>query len=116
GVPPRFLIPPRVFAAEYDIKRFPDIARDLGLDLNAHAGSVVMDDFDNDGFLDLMTCSLGLRDPLRFFHNDGNGTFTEKTAAAGLTGEVGGLNMVQADYNNDGYLDVLVLRGAWFEK
>jgi hypothetical protein len=116
GVPPKFLIPAKVFASEYDIKRFPDIARHLGLALNAHAGSVVMDDFDNDGYLDLMTCSLGLHDPLRFFHNDANGTFTERTEEAGLKGEVGGLNMVQADYNNDGYLDVLVLRGAWFEK
>ena len=26
---------------------------------------------------------------------------------------LGGLNMVQADYNNDGCMDILVLRGGW---
>jgi hypothetical protein len=116
GVPPKYLIPPKVFAPEYDIKRFPDIARALGLDLNTLAGSVVMDDFDNDGLLDLMISSMGLRDQLRLFRNTGDGTFKEQTAEAGLLGEVGGLNMVQADYNNDGHIDVFVLRGAWFEK
>jgi hypothetical protein len=110
------VIPPRVFASEYDIKRFPDVARGVGLDLNTLAGSVVMDDFDNDEILDLMISSMGLRDQLRFFRNNGDGTFKERTAEAGLSGEVGGLNMVQADYNNDGHIDVLVLRGAWYEK
>jgi hypothetical protein len=33
--------------------------------------------------------------------------------AAGLEGEVGGLNLCHADYDNDGDADVLVLRGAW---
>jgi hypothetical protein len=33
--------------------------------------------------------------------------------AAGLEGLVGGLNLVQADYDDDGNLDFLVLRGAW---
>jgi hypothetical protein len=115
-VPPKFLIPQSVFASEYDIKRFPDVAAGLGLAMNTLAGSVVMDDFDNDGFLDLMISAMGLRDQLRLFRNNGNGTFTERTAEAGLVGEVGGLNMVQADFNNDGYVDVLVLRGAWFEQ
>jgi len=116
NVPQKFLIPPKVFASEYDIKRFPDISRGLGLDFNDLAGSVVMDDFDNDNDLDLMISAMGLRDQLRFFLNNGNGTFTDRTKEAGLIGEVGGLNMVQADYNNDGHIDVLVLRGAWFEK
>lgn len=115
-VPPKYLIPPKVFASEYDIKRFPDVARGLGLDLNTLAGSVVMDDFDNDGVLDLMISSMGLRDQLRLFRNNGDGTFKERTEEAGLKGEVGGLNMVQSDYNNDGHIDVFVLRGAWFEK
>ncbi|MBM3839463.1 MAG: CRTAC1 family protein [Verrucomicrobia bacterium] len=115
-VPSKFLIPPRVFNSEHDIKRFPDIARGLGVDLNDLAGSVVMDDFDNDGFLDLLISGMGLREQLRLFRNQGDGTFAERTEDAGLVGELGGLNMIQADYNNDGFLDVLVLRGAWFEK
>lgn len=32
---------------------------------------------------------------------------------AGLAGLTGGLNIVHADYDNDGWLDALVLRGAW---
>jgi len=114
-VPPQWLIPPKVFASNYDIKRFYDVAGGLGLDLNDLAGSVVMDDFDNDGNLDLMISSWGLRDQMRLFRNNGDGTFTDRTEQAGLIGEVGGLNMVQADYNNDGHLDVLILRGAWWE-
>ena len=47
------------------------------------------------------------------FHNNGDGTFTDRTAQAGLANQLGGLNLVAADYNNDGCLDVLVLRGAW---
>jgi hypothetical protein len=112
-VPAEWLIPPKAFESEYDIKRFRDVARPLGLDLNDLAGGVVMDDFDNDGFLDLMVSAWGLRDQLRFFRNNGNGTFTEKTEECGLLGETGGLNLFSADYNNDGHLDVLVLRGAW---
>ncbi|PYS94017.1 MAG: hypothetical protein DMF50_12920 [Acidobacteria bacterium] len=75
-----------------------------------------MEDFDGDGFLDIMASSMGLRDQLHLFHNNGDGTFTERSEAAGLTGEVGGLNIVHADYDNDGHPDVLVLRGGWMQK
>ncbi|MCY4606748.1 MAG: VCBS repeat-containing protein, partial [Gemmatimonadetes bacterium] len=64
--------------------------------------------------LDIVATSWGLDDPLRYFRNQGDGTFTERTAAAGLTGLVGGLNAVQTDFDNDGFADVLVLRGGWF--
>ena len=33
--------------------------------------------------------------------------------AGGLADQLGGLNLLQADYNNDGCMDILVLRGAW---
>ena len=112
-VPARWLIDPKCFASECDFPRYPDIAADLGLDIEGHAGGIVLEDFDNDGFLDLMVSSWGLTDQLRFFHNNGDGTFTERTEPAGLLGEVGGLNVISADYNNDGFMDVLVLRGAW---
>jgi hypothetical protein len=112
-VPRSWLIPPRVFASDYELPRFNDVAGDVGLAIRGRAGGAVMEDFDNDGYLDVMKSSWGLRDPLQFFHNNGDGTFTERTKEAGLVGLVGGLNLLQADYNNDGYKDVLILRGAW---
>jgi hypothetical protein len=67
-------------------------------------------------YLDIMVSSSGPLDQLRLFHNNGDGTFTERTKEAGLTGEIGGLNIVSTDYNNDGHPDVLVLRGGWWGK
>ena len=52
-------------------------------------------------------------EPLHYFHNNGDGTFAEQTKQAGLADQLGGLNLVQADYNNDGCMDILVLRGGW---
>jgi hypothetical protein len=50
---------------------------------------------------------------MHFFHNNGDGSFVDRTMEAGLTGVTGGLNLIQGDYNNDGLPDVLILRGAW---
>jgi hypothetical protein len=114
-VPPRWRVDPKAFASEYELPRFHDIAGDLGLDLNALAGGVVAEDFDHDGNLDLMVSAWGFtaKDQLRVFRNDGDGSFSERTKQAGLEGLVSGLNLIQTDYNNDGFADVLVLRGAW---
>jgi hypothetical protein len=114
GVPPQWLIPPSTFASDYDIKPFPDVAPELGLALKGLSGAVIAEDFDNDGRLDLLISRWGMQDQIRYFHREGDGAFAERTEDAGLTGLVGGLNMMQTDYNNDGYADVLVLRGAWF--
>lgn len=59
-----------------------------------------------------MVSSWDIRTQLCYFHNNGDGSFTERTRESGIIGEIGGLNMIQADYN-DGRPDVLVLRGAW---
>jgi hypothetical protein len=112
-VPPQWLLEPGLFASAREVGAFPDVAGDVGLDVQGLAGGVVIEDFDNDGFMDVMVSSWGLRDPLRLFRNNGDGTFTERTEEAGLAGLTGGLNMVHCDYNNDGFMDVLVLRGAW---
>ncbi|HTU34541.1 MAG TPA: FG-GAP-like repeat-containing protein [Candidatus Acidoferrum sp.] len=113
GVPSQYLISPSVFASKESIGRFEDVSREAGLGFVSMAGGVVADDFENDGLLDVVVSSYDVCQPLRFFHNNGDGTFTDRTAAAGLSGQLGGLNMIQADYNNDGCMDLLVLRGAW---
>ncbi|MCH8903834.1 MAG: CRTAC1 family protein [Bacteroidetes bacterium] len=112
-VPSQWLIPEKVFESEYEIEKFTDIASILGLDVNGLSGGSIMEDFDNDGYLDIMASSWGLSDPLRYFKNNGDGTFTDRTIESNLYGIFGGLNMIHADYNNDGFQDVLVLRGAW---
>ena len=48
-----------------------------------------------------------------FLHNRGDGTFEDRSAAAGLSSQVLSLNGCHADFDNDGLLDVLLLRGAW---
>jgi len=113
GVPEAYRIPPEAFASEFDIGRFPEVASAVGLDKVGISGGSIMEDFDRDGFLDVITSSCGIRDQLRYFHNNGDGTFADRTEQAGLTGEFGGLNINHADYNNDGWPDVFVLRGAW---
>jgi hypothetical protein len=113
GVPAAQLIPPSAFAARYPLPRFPNVAREVGLDVYGLSGGAILDDFDRDGRLDLVTSSIGFTDQLKLFRNLGERGFEERSAAAGLTGETGGLNLLQADYDNDGWTDVLVLRGGW---
>lgn len=113
-VPEKWLIPEKLFASEYDVGRFRDVAAVSGLEIVNHSGGAAMQDFDGDGYLDLMVSGSGPKDQLRFFHNNGNGTFTERTKEAGLIGETGGLNIIAADYDNDGWVDLLVLRGGWW--
>ena len=77
------------------------------------AGGAVVDTFENDGLLDVVTSSMDLCESLHYFKNKGDGTFVERTAQAGLAEQLGGLNLIQGDYNNDGCMDLLVLRGGW---
>ena len=100
-----------------DVEPFTDVAGPLGLAGTGISGGCILDDFDNDGYLDVMASSMyPIDEPwgqLRLYKNDGNGSFTDVTRSAGLEGIRGGLNIIQADYDNNGFIDVLVLRGAW---
>jgi hypothetical protein len=113
AVPREYLIAPSFFTSKGDIGRFTDVAPAAGLNFASMANGVIAEDFENDGLLDVAVSSYDYCQPLRFFHNNGDGTFTDRTGAAGLSNQLGGLNMIQADYNNDGCMDILVLRGAW---
>ena len=113
GVPPKYLLPLSPFTSGGSIGRFTDVAPQAGLNLFGMASGVVVDDFENNGLLDVVTSTYDTCEPMHYFHNNGNGTFTEQAAKAGLVDQLGGLNLIQTDYNNDGCTDLLVLRGAW---
>ena len=116
GVPAKYLLPGKLFASEGDVGEFLDYASMAGVDLSAHAGGVLLEDFDGDGLLDIVTSSSGPLDPMHLFHNNGDGTFSDWSQRSGLASELGGLNLVLTDYDNDGRPDILVLRGGWWGK
>src|SRR5207249_3061390 len=72
------------------------------------AGGTIADDFDGDGLPDVVFSSVDRCSPLRLYRSRGNGTFQDVSEAAGILGQLGGLNIVQTDYNNDGRLDLYV--------
>lgn len=114
GVPKKLLIDPDAFSSEEEFPVFREIAAGLGLNPVNLAGGTIIDDFDGDSFLDIVTSTLDTGKQIQYFHNDGDGSFTDQTEQSGLTGIFGGLNLIQGDYDNDGHTDVLVLRGGWF--
>jgi hypothetical protein len=113
SVPQEFLIPNLDSDTTFKVKPFTDMAADLGLNINGRAGGVIIDDFNNDGYLDIVTSGWDLHDPMHYFQNNKDGTFIDLTEQSGLNGLTGGLNIQQTDYNNDGNIDIFVLRGAW---
>jgi hypothetical protein len=113
SVPNRYLIPNLSPSAKDAFPLFHNVAGNVGLAVTGNAGGVSIEDFNHDGLLDVFTTSSGINDPVHLFLADGHGGYTDNTAKAGLNGIVGGLNTVDADYDNDGNVDILVLRGAW---
>ena len=111
-VPPQYRLPVDRFGKDDDIGRFRDISHLVDLNRRNMAGGAVMDDFDNDGLLDVVVTTWGTQG-MGFFRNKGDGTFEDRTEAAGLAGQYAGSNLVQGDYDNDGFLDIFVMRGGW---
>jgi len=113
SVPHQYLIAPSAFESVEDVGRFVDVAPAAGINLYSMSGGLIVDDFEQNGLFDIVTSDYGQCAPMHFFHNNGDGTFADHTEQAGLSNQMGGLNLIQGDYNNDGCMDILVLRGAW---
>jgi enediyne biosynthesis protein E4 len=120
--------------------RFTEVARAVGIDfehansatsnkylLETMGGGVALLDYDNDGRLDVFfTNGARLEDPMpegkapdkterrfwnRLFRQNADGTFTDVTEKAGLTGMPQnryGMGVAVGDYDNDGFADLYV--------
>jgi hypothetical protein len=113
NVPPGLLLGINKEDSLTAVKPFVDVAKNVGLNINNQAGGSIVDDFNNDGYLDVITSSWSLKESMHYSRNNGNGTFTDISDSSWLGYLTGGLNMVQTDYNNDGFKDIFVLRGGW---
>ena len=108
---------------------FTDVAARAGLTPTLETTSSCCADFDGDGFLDLYVVNgsnIAKREPdpvynalngypNALFMNDGDGTFTERGAAAGVAHTGFGLSSAAADYDGDGDTDLFVANDFGFD-
>jgi tetratricopeptide (TPR) repeat protein len=88
---------------------FTDVSVESGVDRAVNGFSIIAGDYDNDGFTDLYVTRLGwYAGDGTLFHNNGDGTFTDVTAKAGVGGILPAIGSSWGDYNNDGYPDLFV--------
>ena len=82
---------------------FKDIAMEVGVSRKSIAGGSILEDFDNDGYLDIVATSSGIKetDQMVFYQNNGDGTFTDRakdhlshTSQFGMVGDF-------QDFNNE---------------
>ena len=84
---------------------FTDVTLDAGMTTWGPAVGATWGDYDNDGYPDLFLSSAFGRSQL--FHNNGNGTFTDVSAEAGIDRPCFGMVAYFCDYDNDGWLDLV---------
>jgi hypothetical protein len=90
---------------------FVDVAPSLGVDALTRGRGSAWGDYDGDGDSDLFT--VGIQDPHHLYRNNGDGTFTDVTTAAGLLDPRGGWASLFFDYDSDGDRDLFVTRDGW---
>ena len=115
-VPKQWLIPNLNEDSGYSIKPFLDVAANAGIKGRNMSGGVIVDDFNNDNYLDIVTSDWSLDGVMHYYQNDKKGKYIDCSKTSEIGRFKGGLNMIQADYDNDGDTDIFVLRGAWMRK
>jgi hypothetical protein len=115
GVPAEYMITLDRFRSTVPMGRFTNIAVQVGLDARGPnmAGGSAFDDFTGDGLPDIFFSSCDWDKGAALFVNRGD-RFEELAASKpALSNQDMSLNLQAADYDNDGNLDVLILRGGW---
>lgn len=97
-------LPPVAFEDVSHLINFP--ARSWTVGGNGHVGAAWLD-FDNDGWLDLYLTN-GCDEDNGLFRNNGDGTFSDVSAAAGVTNGQGSNGVIAVDVDNDGFQDIFL--------
>lgn len=102
---------PNVFYDNEGNGQFTDATVKAGLGDAGGALNMASGDYDNDGDIDIYVSNgTGMgTEPVTFYRNNGDGTFTEVAEEAGLSEERNGRAVAFFDYDNDGDLDIYAL-------
>ncbi|WP_353084313.1 FG-GAP-like repeat-containing protein [Flavobacterium sp.] len=76
-----------------------------GINDGAQSWSSAIEDYDNDGDMDILLSNIS--DTNKLYRNNGDGTFTDVYSASGIDSQVGSWELQAADFNNDGWMDFL---------
>ncbi|OYU83414.1 MAG: RNA-binding protein [Flavobacterium sp. BFFFF2] len=82
---------------------FTESGAAAGVNDGAQSWSTAIEDYDNDGDLDILMSNIS--DTNKMFLNNGDGTFTDIFATTGIAAQVGSWELQAADFNNDGWMD-----------
>lgn len=90
--------------------QYADRADEFGVQIRNQSWTADFGDIDNDGDFDMVVTNHDAN--IQLLENDGTGHFTDITAGSGL--EYGGfmLQSKMADFDNDGYVDILISGGV----
>jgi hypothetical protein len=102
----------RLFANNGD-GTFTDVTAVAGVGLKEFTYSASFADYDNDGDLDLYCANYGVGAKNVLYQNNGDGTFTDVTDAAGVGDKSWSWMGVWADIDNDGDVDLYVVNGRY---
>jgi ASPIC and UnbV/FG-GAP-like repeat len=95
-------------------RRFAGRTGDVLRMFTSGGSSVAVADYDNDGLDDIFVTDSDTGRPNRLYHNDGNLKFTDVSMEAGITAGNDPQSIVSDalwfDYDNDGWVDLLVIR------
>ena len=103
---------------------FTDVTTAAGVQVTGNYWAAIWGDYDNDGFLDLFVTNSGNTgqgpgNANRLFHNNGDGTFIDVASTLNLALQDNTSlhkGAAWADYNNDGFIDLLIKDGIGNEQ
>lgn len=102
--------PTKLYLNECD-GTFRDISATAGVPGTKTSGTAAFGDVNNDGFIDLAIASAGdfqdRKDPNKLYLNNGDLTFTDISASAGIEPNLGSVDIAFVDFNKDGWQDIL---------
>lgn len=84
---------------------YSEVGAAAGINDGAQSWASAIEDYDNDGDMDIMLSNIS--DTNKFYRNNGDGTFTDIFASSGIAPQVGSWEIQAADFNNDGWMDFL---------